>query len=486
MDELNIENFKKVGIKSPQDIGDELVKIFRNKLDQKSLADRLSEFIHKDDNQGTYNLIHFVSMHECTCLCSSLTETKKQSQTALSPKHVPKKPSPNSLNGADRIKLVSSTGARYVPPQKQPMVQPKPERKCTDSVSCKKILVMYLRNCLRMLYQFHAVPQMTSDCKLASGNYHAISATSSWNLEDVHSKLQLDGRDITIAVLDTGINLQHQVFETARKEGRIHLENFLLQDDWKSDSHGSMAAFVASGKGFLPPSESIPIPSGVAPGASLFICQVAKDRLHCYQAVIYALGRLLKLKKSGTCIDIITMSFGSEYNSDSDEQSKIRELIKELQKEEVVCIAASGNYGNYTDVLFPACLDSVISVGTLNGSGWRSEFNSPKDIDVYAPGEGIASPSIESNIGVEYHTGSSCAAPAIAGLVALLLQYANNHITEDKQKKKFRDSLFLRKEILGKAMKKRGKTDLLEPREYFMQRPELQSLLATEPMEVDH
>ena len=53
MEELSIENFKKVGIKSPQDIGDELVKVFSNKLDQKSLADRLSEFIHKNDNRGT-------------------------------------------------------------------------------------------------------------------------------------------------------------------------------------------------------------------------------------------------------------------------------------------------------------------------------------------------------------------------------------------------------------------------------------------------
>ena len=321
---------------------------------------------------------------------------------------------------------------------------------------------------------------MTSDFIPAFSGNQDDSATNCWKLEDVHSKLRLDGKGITIAVLDTGVNVKHQAFETAWKEGRIQGANFLSQSDWKqnSSSHGSMAAFVASGSGFCPEvSKSIQIPCGVAPGAGLLICLVGEVRLYAYQPVILALQTLLDRKKSSKCIDIIIMAFGIELDHNSEKQSKIRELIEELQKEEVVCVAASGNYGKYTNVLFPACLDSVISVGTLNPHGYRSESNTPKDIDVYAPGKGIASPSNSSKNGVEFHDGSSCATPAIAGLVALLLQYANDHISDHKKKKQFRDSFFLRKEILGKDMKKRGDLDLLEPCEYFMQRPELQSLI---------
>ena len=45
---MNAENLKKVGIGGHREVGDELVKIFRDKLDQKDLADKLKQFVHKD------------------------------------------------------------------------------------------------------------------------------------------------------------------------------------------------------------------------------------------------------------------------------------------------------------------------------------------------------------------------------------------------------------------------------------------------------
>ena len=47
--EVNAENLKKVGIGGHHEVGDELVKIFRDKLDQKDLADKLETFVHKED-----------------------------------------------------------------------------------------------------------------------------------------------------------------------------------------------------------------------------------------------------------------------------------------------------------------------------------------------------------------------------------------------------------------------------------------------------
>lgn len=46
--EVNAENLKKVGIGGHREVGDELVKIFRDKLDQNDLADKLEKFVHRE------------------------------------------------------------------------------------------------------------------------------------------------------------------------------------------------------------------------------------------------------------------------------------------------------------------------------------------------------------------------------------------------------------------------------------------------------
>ena len=41
------QQLKDAGISCPQDVGDWLVDVFKNKLDQAELAERLHDFIHK-------------------------------------------------------------------------------------------------------------------------------------------------------------------------------------------------------------------------------------------------------------------------------------------------------------------------------------------------------------------------------------------------------------------------------------------------------
>ena len=47
---LKPEYLREVGIKSPQDVGDWLVKTFRNKFDQTELAKKLDHFIHSPED----------------------------------------------------------------------------------------------------------------------------------------------------------------------------------------------------------------------------------------------------------------------------------------------------------------------------------------------------------------------------------------------------------------------------------------------------
>ena len=111
-----------------------------------------------------------------------------------------------------------------------------------------------------------------------------ISATTDWQLQKVHEVLT--GEGVVIAILDTGIDTNHEAFKDKFDSNQMKEINFM--DDnvlaySKPESHGTMAAFVAGGKEFkvkknekgeeIKPN-GIDIASGVAPNAKLIICRV--------------------------------------------------------------------------------------------------------------------------------------------------------------------------------------------------------------------
>ena len=143
------------------------------------------------------------------------------------------------------------------------------------------------------------------------------------------------------------------------------------------------------------------------------------------------------------------MSFGYEKDS-----QQIAQCIDNLTSLGVVCVAAAGNAGRCQNVLaFPASNKNVISVGACKPTGQPCDSNPEKPIDVCAPGEDIIIPSL-----TEPFSGSSAATPAVAGIIALILQCANKLSGNLNM---IRDVNILRK-IFQHDMKERGK-ELLAP-----------------------
>ena len=131
------------------------------------------------------------------------------------------------------------------------------------------------------------------------------------------------------------------------------------------------------------------------------------------------------------------MSFGGE-----DKEHYFQYRVNELHRNNVVVVAAAGNQGNWT-TNYPALCEHAISVGywdtTLNVPNWSRTRN----VDVFFYGEVMAPYRDGSKKFVKFASGTSVAAPGIAGFICLILECAG------KDKDKFKN-----KEILVKILKK--------------------------------
>lgn len=113
--------------------------------------------------------------------------------------------------------------------------------------------------------------------------------------------------------------------------------------------------------------------------------------------------------------DIIVMSLGATIPD-----TKMHKAIKKLYKMDIPIIAAAGNGGEAEGVNYPAKYDEVISIGAYDKYNNVADFSAVGEgVDFIFPGVEIYSTYLNNRY--VRLSGSSMAAPAAAGVVALLL-----------------------------------------------------------------
>ncbi len=207
------------------------------------------------------------------------------------------------------------------------------------------------------------------------------------------------GEDVTVAVLDTGVDAGH-----ADLQDRVLPAITLLKPSAQPDLNGhgtAMASLVAAHnhEGLL----------GAAPEAQVLPVIVADERGRARVSQVAA--GLRRAVEAGA--DVVLLALGTRVDS-----SALREAVAFAEAEGVLCVAAAGN-DPIAQELYPAAYAEVLSVGGLDDQQGLSNLSAvAPGIDVYAAGERamVALPfGMRGTV-----SGTSVAAARVAGLAALL------------------------------------------------------------------
>ncbi|MDT0266266.1 S8 family serine peptidase [Streptomyces sp. DSM 44915] len=265
------------------------------------------------------------------------------------------------------------------------------------------------------------VPSLTLDRVRTAALDHSvpqIGAPAAW-------AAGFDGTGVTIAVLDSGIDTTHPDLD----EGRVVAAANFTDTDGVEDryGHGTHVASIAAGAGGAY--------TGVAPGVALLNGKVLDDFGGGTDSQIIA-GMEWAVEQGA---DIVNMSLGGD---DTPEEDPLEQAVNRLSAEtDVLFVLSAGNSGPEPGTLgSPGTADGALTVGSVDRDDALARSSSvgprPGDAglkpDLTAPGVDIAAAAAEGSwladgaepAGEGYLrlSGTSMAAPHVAGAAALLAQ----------------------------------------------------------------
>jgi len=204
--------------------------------------------------------------------------------------------------------------------------------------------------------------------------------------------------DVTVAVLDNGFDLYHPELYHSWDNAYSTGSSFEVED------HGTHVAGI-----IVASMDNYAYGSGVAPNTKLLPIDVFEEPNVAYTSAIID-GIYVAVSQGA---DIINMSLGGYSWS-----SSFQNAINYAYEQGVVVIAAAGNDAT-SQTMYPAGYSNVISVASTDQWDYQSGFsNYGYSVDIAAPGSSILSTVPTSSVG--FMSGTSMAAPVVAGVAALI------------------------------------------------------------------
>lgn len=241
----------------------------------------------------------------------------------------------------------------------------------------------------------------------SSGNW-----SDEWAYEETDAVSALDyykskiKPNINIAILDTGINYNHELFKNRVVRTHTDFSTDASDDEMDKYGHGTnVAGAIAKST-----------PSNV--------------KLSCYKihnqngegTSAMALAAFEYIKQLSNKPDIINCSFVT--------RSGLGTVVDELVDMGITVVAGAGNEGKEV-YQQPAIFDSAITVAATNRYGSACGFsNYGSCVDIAAPGDYVYTADMSSNTAYEFASGTSLATPLVSAAAAYVLMENRKYTPE--------------------------------------------------------
>lgn len=252
-------------------------------------------------------------------------------------------------------------------------------------------------------------------------------------------KIEPGARHVAVAVIDTGIALEHHEFSGRLRQGydavdlgigRIGPDVSLVGDSRGRDfcardetGHGTHVAGIVGARGHS-------MQPGVAGASPIIPVRALAAAREGADGPVFGVGGISDIDAAiKVAVDlgakVLNMSFGTSSDDvDPDAAAPHSDVLQYALARGCIPVAAMGNSGLAEDY-YPAALPGCIAVGSVDHNNERSVFSTQGDhVALCAPGEGVVSAGLN---GYRASTGTSHAAPFVAGAAALLAARAERN-----------------------------------------------------------
>ncbi len=254
-----------------------------------------------------------------------------------------------------------------------------------------------------------------------------------WNMQNIGMETAWDettgSNNVVVAVIDTGLKMGHedlanQVWSNTGEipdngldddlngyADDVHGYDFVNNSNNPADDygHGSAVASIVGAEG----NNGVGM-AGINWQTSIMPLKVCDAGGWCTwwsvaEAIYYAADNGAK---------VINLSLGGYYDS-----FYMRNAIEYAANKGVTIVAASGNeYGQ--EISYPARYSQVIAVGAVDKNDVKADFsNAGPELALVAPGVSVYTAYADNDTSYQTWSGTSFAAPHVAGAAALLLSY---------------------------------------------------------------
>lgn len=257
---------------------------------------------------------------------------------------------------------------------------------------------------------------------------------------DYAYKMGLSGKNVTVAVMDTGI-VAHPDFD----KRLVCFKDFCngKSEAYDDNGHGTHVAGIIAGNGKMSEDQRrIRRYSGIAPRADIIMLKVLDEKGNGNTGKVLEAVDWVRKEKNRYHIRLLNISVGMLPNAGKAEQRELLEAVDRLWDEGVMVVAAAGNNGpKENSVTIPGISRKILTVGSCDDENYEgANRNLPVGYsgkgpteccivkpEILAPGTNIKSCS-RDGMGYQVKSGTSMAAPVVTGALALAFERFPNFL----------------------------------------------------------